>query len=115
MKSAEEWGGMWLGGPGDKAKVVEAIREEMRQEWVKENRRWCAANNVPLDRSLIERMLEVGKVDERRELLGEAVRAGFNPDNPNHHVISWDKLDESTKESYRKAADAVLAALEAME
>ena len=62
VKSAEEWVGLFDKVlRRDAPEIVERIREEMRQEWEKENRAWCAAHNMPINTCLVGRMLSVGK------------------------------------------------------
>ena len=69
MKSADELYQEYLDSPGttrgesmkEFAAIIAARDEEMRQEWVKENRAWCAARNMPIDTCLVGRMLSVGK------------------------------------------------------
>ena len=69
MKSADELFQEYQAGSGttrgesmkEFAAIIAARDEEMRQEWEKENRAWCGANNMPVDKGLVERMRSVGK------------------------------------------------------
>ena len=61
MKSADEWRDDMLCNEPPLEEVVEAIREEMRREWVKENIKWCDAHDALIDNALVDRMLAVGK------------------------------------------------------